>query len=106
MGRVLEGGATAGTVLREKVSVPRHLLGLPIGMGETDAFFSALEEISGQATPAKHQAERGRLVDSEIDAHKYVFEKRAIVFAEEDRVIGLTALLCAIGVTPVLCANW
>jgi len=49
--------------------------------------------------------ERGRLVDSLIDGHKYAFEKRAIVFGEEDLVIGLTALLCEVGVTPVLCAS-
>ncbi len=50
----------------------------------------------------KYQRERGRLVDSLIDGHKYIFEKRAIVFGDEDLVIGLTALLCEIGVTPVL----
>ena len=37
----------------------------------------------------KYQRERGRLVDSLIDGHKYVFEKRAIVYGEEDLVIGL-----------------
>ena len=51
------------------------------------------------------RVERGRLVDSLIDGHKYVFEKRAIVYGDEDLVIGLTALLCEIGVTPVLCAS-
>jgi nitrogenase molybdenum-iron protein NifN len=55
--------------------------------------------------PVKYRRERGRLVDSLIDGHKYAFEKRAIVFGEEDLVIGLTALLCEIGVTPVLCAS-
>jgi nitrogenase molybdenum-iron protein NifN len=104
-GRVLEGGETAGTILEKKFAVPRRLLGLPIGIRESDTFFSALSEIAGIATPVKYQRERGRLVDSLIDGHKYAFEKRAIVFGEEDLVIGLTALLCEIGVTPVLCAS-
>jgi nitrogenase molybdenum-iron protein NifN len=44
-------------------------------------------------------------VDSLVDGHKYVFEKRALVFGEEDLVVGLTAFLAEIGVTPVLCAS-
>ena len=104
-GRTLEETKTAGTVLQNKFSIPRRLLGLPLGIRETDAFFNALAEIAEVETPAKYQRERGRLVDSLIDGHKYAFEKRAIVFGEEDLVIGLTALLREIGVTPVLCAS-
>ncbi len=104
-GRVLEGTNTAGSVLQSKWSVPRRLLGLPMGIHETDAFFKTLAEIVGGQIPVKYQRERGRLVDSLIDGHKYAFEKRGIVFGEEDLVIGLTALLSEIGVTPVLCAS-
>ena len=104
-GRTLENTKTGGTVLQTKFGIPRQLLGLPMGIRESDAFFSALAGIAGVETPVKYQRERGRLVDSLIDGHKYAFEKRAIVFGEEDLVIGLTALLCEIGVTPVLCAS-
>jgi nitrogenase molybdenum-iron protein NifN len=104
-GRVLEGTKTAGTVLQNKFGVPHRLLGLPIGIRESDAFFNALAEIAGCETPVKHQRERGRLVDSLIDGHKYAFEKRAIVYGEEDLVIGLASFLYEIGTTPVLCAS-
>jgi nitrogenase molybdenum-iron protein NifN len=104
-GRTLVETKTGGMVLQTKFSIPRQLLGLPMGIRESDAFFNALAEIAGIETPVKYQRERGRLVDSLIDGHKYAFEKRAIVFGEEDLVIGLTALLCEIGVTPVLCAS-
>jgi nitrogenase molybdenum-iron protein NifN len=104
-GRTLVETKTGGTVLQNRFSIPRRLLGLPMGIRESDAFFNALTAISGIETPVKYQRERGRLVDSLIDGHKYAFEKRAIVFGEEDLVIGLTALLCEIGVTPVLCAS-
>jgi len=104
-GRVLAGTPTAGTVLQTKFGIPRRLLGLPMGIRESDAFFNAVADIAGSETPVKYQRERGRLVDSLIDGHKYAFEKRAIVFGEEDLVIGLTALLCEIGVTPILCAS-
>lgn len=104
-GRTLEATQSGGKILADRFRIPRHLLGLPIGINETDRFFKALEFLSGRATPAKYQLERGRLVDAYIDGHKYVFEKRAIVFGEEDLVVGLTAFLAEIGVTPVLCAS-
>jgi nitrogenase molybdenum-iron protein NifN len=104
-GRTLENTKTGGTVLQTKFGIPRQLLGLPMGIRESDAFFNALAAISGMEIPVKYQRERGRLVDSLIDGHKYAFEKRAVVFGEEDLVVGLTALLCEIGVTPVLCAS-
>jgi nitrogenase molybdenum-iron protein NifN len=96
---------TAGQILHEKFGVPRHILGLPIGLSETDKFLAVLELLSGRSMPGEYQKQRGRLLDSYIDGHKYVFEKRAVVFGEEDLVIGLTAFLCEIGVTPVLCAS-
>jgi nitrogenase molybdenum-iron protein NifN len=104
-GRTLSDTETGGTVLLNKFAIPRRLLGLPMGIRESDAFFNALGEIAGGEIPVKYQRERGRLVDSLIDGHKYIFEKRAIVYGEEDLVIGLAAFLCEIGVTPVLCAS-
>ena len=104
-GRTLAADETAGAGLLKKFNVPRHWLGLPIGIRESDAFFQLLSELSGHPTPVKYQRERGRLVDSLIDGHKYVLEKRAIVYGEEDLVVGLASFLCEIGVTPVLCAT-
>lgn len=105
-GRVLAGAErTGGTVLAAKCGVPLHRLGLPIGLRETDAFCAAVEAIAGRARPAALELERGRLVDSYVDGHKYVSGKRAVVYGEEDLVVGLAAFLAEIGVTPVLCAS-
>jgi nitrogenase molybdenum-iron protein NifN len=104
-GRTLEGGATAGMLLHERFGVALHQSGTPIGLRETDAFFKALEQASAMNTPEKHALERGRLVDSYVDAHKYLFGKRAVVYGEEDLVIGLSAFLAEIGIKPVLCAS-
>lgn len=104
-GRTLEKFPTAGRFLEKRFGFPRRLVGLPIGIRETDAFFELLETAAGRTTPLKHRKERGRLVDALIDGHKYVFEKRAIVYGEEDLVIGLAAFLSEIGVVPVLCAS-
>ncbi|MCW5206008.1 nitrogenase, partial [Desulfobulbus sp. F5] len=40
-----------------------------------------------------------------VDGHKYVFGKKAIIYGEEDLVIGLTAFFAEIGIVPVLCAS-
>jgi nitrogenase molybdenum-iron protein NifN len=105
-GRVLGSAAkTAGTFLKGKHRVPHFRLGLPIGLRETDRFLEILADLAGLPLPAALVAERGRLIDSWVDGHKYVFEKRAIVYGEEDLVIGLTSLLAEIGITPVLCAS-
>lgn len=96
---------TAASLLAQRFAVPHYPLGTPIGLRETDAFFQVLEDLSGRKTPAKHDLERGRLVDAYVDGHKYLFGKRAVVYGEEDLVIGLTAFLVEVGITPVLCAS-
>jgi len=97
--------ATGGTVLAEKFSVANHRIGMPVGIRETDAFFSLLETISGRPTPEKYAKQRGRLVDAYVDGHKYIFGKRAILYGEEDLLVGMCSLLAEIGVQPVLCAS-
>ncbi len=104
-GRTLFPQDTAGRFLESRFGVPCHPLGLPIGLRESDRFFGVLEELSSRATPSRHALERGRLIDSYVDGHKYIFGKRAVVYGEEDLVIGLTAFLAEIGVRPVLCAS-
>ena len=106
----IECGATlpdqsAGTSLQRLYGTPLCRLGLPIGIRETDRLMAKLAELSGRAVPERHRAARGRLVDAMVDGHKYLSGKRAVVFGEEDLVVGLTAFLAEIGVKPVLCAS-
>jgi nitrogenase molybdenum-iron protein NifN len=104
-GRTIARAETGGSVLEKNCDVENHQLGVPIGIGETDRFFEKLSSLSGQDTPEKYSNERGRLVDAYVDAHKYIFGKKAIVYGEEDLVVGLTSFLAEIGVMPVLCAS-
>ncbi|MEN8262275.1 MAG: nitrogenase component 1 [Nitrospirota bacterium] len=104
-GRTIDDKDSAALLLKEKFDVAHHRLGLPIGLRETDAFFSTLKHLTGLETPAVYENQRGRFIDSLADGHKYVFGKRAIVYGEEDLVIGLTSFLAEIGVRPVLCAS-
>jgi len=96
---------TAGCVLRDRHAVPRHALGLPIGIRQTDAFFDLLSACSDRPVPAKHVAERGRLVDAYIDAHKYLAHTRALIYGEEDLVVGLAAFVSELGIKPALCGS-
>jgi nitrogenase molybdenum-iron protein NifN len=105
MGRVLGLAESAGHVLERRFGVPRISLGLPMGIRETDALFDALTDVSGRPAPARYVRERGRYVDALVDGHKYVSGKRAVVYGEEDLVVGLTAFLAEIGVHPVLVAT-
>jgi nitrogenase molybdenum-iron protein NifN len=97
--------ATAGTHLKTKFGVPLHRLGLPIGVRANDAFCTALEIATGRPMPTRIAAERGRLVDSYVDAHKYLAGKKAIVYGEDDLVAGLAVFLAETGITPVLVAS-
>lgn len=96
---------TAGALLEARYGVPRYDLPLPIGTRQTDRFFDTLERVAGSPTPAKHAAERGRLIDALVDAHKHVFGKRAVVYGEADLVVGLVAFLAEIGIVPAVCAT-
>lgn len=104
-GRTFGKTKTGGIILEQKFGLNNHRLGVPIGISETDRFFEVLMDLSGRDMPRKYELERGRLVDAYVDAHKYVFGKKAIVYGEEDLVIGLTSFLAEIGVQPILCAS-
>jgi nitrogenase molybdenum-iron protein NifN len=105
LGRTLDPEETAGAILRDRFKTLRFQLGMPIGVRETDLFFELLKTFTGRPIPTKYELERGRLIDSFIDGHKYVFEKKAVVYGEEDLVVGLVSFLAEIGIIPVLCAS-
>lgn len=104
-GRASQAVESAGANLERRFDVPNRRVGLPIGIRESDAFFAALSELTGVPTPKRYLDERGRLVDAYVDGHKYVSGKRAIVYGEEDLVIGMVAFLAEIGVKPILAAT-
>ena len=96
---------TAAEWLEKTYDIPRKGIGLPIGIKETDRFFKTLEALTGNTTPERYQRQRGRLVDAYIDGHKYLFGKRAIVYGEEDLVIGLISFLEEIGIETILATS-
>ena len=95
----------AADYLEATFGVPARKLDLPIGVGNSDAFFAGLSEVTGKSVPAKWTKARGRLVDSFIDGHKYCFGKRAVIYGDEDFVVALASFLDEIGVVPVIAAT-
>ncbi|MHB9035803.1 MAG: nitrogenase component 1 [Armatimonadota bacterium] len=96
---------TAAGSLHGKFGVHCCRLAMPIGVTQTDRFFRVLGGLSKRATPKQHESERGRLIDSYVDGHKYIFGKRAVVYGEEDMVVSLAAFLTEIGIIPIICAS-
>ncbi|MFH0726191.1 MAG: nitrogenase iron-molybdenum cofactor biosynthesis protein NifN [Pseudomonadota bacterium] len=101
----LEDDSRAAALLQSRCGVPAYELGLPIGIRATDQFFETLQTVSGHPIPEKYMAERGRLIDSYVDGHKYVMEAKAVVYGEADLVIGIAGFLKEIGIIPVICAT-
>lgn len=104
-GATIKPSRRGGELLAGRFGTPHHFQLHPIGIDETDRFFKTLESLAGRPVPAKHAGERGRLVDSYIDAHKHLFGRRAVVYGEEDLVVALAGFLNEIGMQPVLCAS-
>lgn len=105
LGSALDDVGSAGDALEKKYAVPNYRMSLPIGVKATDRFLNSISSITEKAVSGKYLGQRGRLIDSYVDAHKYLAGKKAAIFGDEDLVVGLAGFLAEIGVTPVLCAS-
>lgn len=102
LGKAATDEQSAGAWLERSYGVRNERLDLPIGIANTDAFFAALEEATGETTPAKWSRARGRLVDAYIDGHKYCSGKTAVVYGEEDFAVAIASFLAEIGIAPTI----
>jgi nitrogenase molybdenum-iron protein NifN len=105
LGKSVSDAHCAGAWLEGEYGVPSRKLDLPIGIANTDAFFSALEEITGRPKPDTWLRVRGRVIDAYIDGHKYCSGKKAVVYGEEDFTVAMASFLAEIGVVPVIVAT-
>lgn len=96
---------TAAGALKSRCGTPAVLLPPPVGVRATDAFLDELQRVTGTPTPRESIQQRGRLIDAYVDGHKYVFEKRAVLYGEQDQVVALARFCGEIGIVPVLCAS-
>ena len=78
---------------------------IPIGLSNTDTFFTELVNILGCPIPDKYQDERGRLLDAMVDVHKYLYGVKAAVYGDPDMIFSLTTFMLELGMNPVLIAT-
>ncbi len=96
---------SAGTLLEERFGIPCTKVGIPMGVKATDVFFREMEMMTGKPRPEKYVKQKGRLIDSYVDGNKYISQRKAVVYGEEDFVVSLAGFLAEIGIVPVLCAS-
>jgi len=101
-GNILSEKGGAGEILEAKFGVKSYGIGFPIGITNTDYFFSLLESITDKKLPEKYRKERGLLIDSYVDGHKYLFGKKAVLYGEDDLVLGLASFIRELGMIPVV----
>lgn len=95
----------AGEYIHTTFSCLTKRLDLPVGVRANDSFFQFLSEISGKEIPLHYQMSRARLLDAYVDAHKYVFEKKAALIGDEDTVAAMVSLCSETGIIPSVCAT-
>jgi len=91
--------------LEESHDVPGYSVPIPVGLSNTDSFFTELVKILGCPIPVKYLKERGRLLDAMVDVHKYLYGVKAAVYGDPDFVFSLTTFMLELGMNPVLIAT-
>ncbi len=88
---------TAGEWLESECGVKSIQMAIPIGIESSDRLFQSIADEYGVEIPEKHQKERGRLIDAYVDAHKYLFGKKVVIYGEADLVSALGGWCSEIG---------
>jgi nitrogenase molybdenum-iron protein NifN len=101
LGSPVADGLSGGAYLAGTFGVPTRRLPLPIGVRATDDFLEVLAELSGLPIPAAFKAERARLLDSYVDAHKVVQNARVLLYGDRDLADALESFCREVGLEPV-----
>lgn len=105
LGLTADAAQSPGRWLEEQFGVPCYQLPLPIGVQHTDRFLKTLASLTGKQPPDSLLRERGRLLDCMVDAHKYNFDGRSVIFGEPELVYALAVTCVENGIFPVVAAS-
>ncbi|MDA8228758.1 MAG: nitrogenase molybdenum-iron protein subunit beta [Desulfitobacterium hafniense] len=99
----LQSYSTAATrkYVKNVQKIPTETVHMPIGISATDKFLAKISEMTGKQIPEEIEAERGRAVDSALDAHPYFHGKKFALFGDPDILLGVTSFLLEMGGIPV-----
>lgn len=105
LGMTVEDELSPGRFLESEFGVPLYNVPIPIGIENTDLFLKVLTDITGKCIPSVLEQERGRLLDSMIDSHKYNFAGRSVLFGEPELVYAMAKTCMENGIFPVVAAT-
>lgn len=93
---------SAATYLRNKFNVPSILDPAPIGVINTDKFVQNICKLSGVSIPEEIIIERGRLIDSMVDVHHYMYGRKVAIFGDPDLVSSIVRFTAEAGMNPTV----
>jgi nitrogenase molybdenum-iron protein NifN len=102
-GLVQEPGA--GDYLEKEFNIPHVALPLPISLEYADRLAATLEELTGMPMPENYERQRGRLLDTMVDAHKILADVRTAVYGDTEMVLGITRTMMEVGMNPQIVAT-
>ncbi len=99
---ICRAAGSAAAFLKNKFNVPAALDPPPIGVANTDRFVQNISKLSGAAIPDEIKKERGRLIDSMVDVHHYMFGRKVAVFGDPDLVSAIVRFCAEAGMNPTI----
>lgn len=97
---------SAGEFLEKHFKVKAVSGPLPVGLRNTDRFINSICDLTGLEVPEELERDRGRLMDTIVDAHAYNYRRKVAIFGDPDFVVGMASLVAEMGMLPlVLCTG-
>ncbi len=93
---------SAATYLQNKFKVPAVLAEVPIGVANTDKFVQNISMLSNAAIPDEIKKDRGRLIDSMVDVHHYMYGRKVAIFGDPDLVSAIVRFCAEAGMNPTV----
>jgi nitrogenase molybdenum-iron protein beta chain len=94
--------SSAAVYLKNRFNVPAVLDPAPIGVANTDRFVQNITYLSGKMIPREIVIERGRLIDSMVDVHHYMFGRKVAIFGDPDIVSAIVRFCAEAGMNPTV----
>lgn len=99
---ICRAAGSAATYLKNKFNVPAVLDPAPIGVTSTDRFVRNISRLGGASISPEIVIERGRLIDSMVDVHHYMFGRKVAIFGDPDIVSAIVRFCAEAGMAPTV----
>ncbi len=93
---------SAAVYLKNRFNVLAVLDPAPIGAANTDRFVQNISSLCGAQIPREIVIERGRLIDSMVDVHHYMFGRKVAIFGDPDIVSAMVRFCAEAGMNPTV----